>query len=187
MCLALRASGLWLRYAALQNLIPSFPWIVPHTLHPGAIQGKEGIKFCYLATLTCGRHKRTGLRWGLPGRGWEGREKTIIGADGSSVGAFTSLSLNSPPSIDELQIGKFGCSCCYHCFCGIKPLREEGSFTQTSSFSLRFPNLPLKYLLCIQYHLVNMNLDAPTINTTFENKFIILNKKEGVWLYFTRC
>ena len=26
MCLALRASGLWLRYAALQNLIPSFPW-----------------------------------------------------------------------------------------------------------------------------------------------------------------
>ena len=40
-CLALWASGLWLRYAALQNL----------TLHPGAIQGKEGIKFCYLATL----------------------------------------------------------------------------------------------------------------------------------------
>ena len=29
MCLALRASGLWLRYATLQNLIPSFPWIVP--------------------------------------------------------------------------------------------------------------------------------------------------------------
>ena len=29
MCLALRASGLWLRYAALQNLIPSFPWIAP--------------------------------------------------------------------------------------------------------------------------------------------------------------
>ena len=25
MCLALRASGLWLRYATLQNLIPSFP------------------------------------------------------------------------------------------------------------------------------------------------------------------
>ena len=25
MCLALRASGLWLRYARLQNLIPSFP------------------------------------------------------------------------------------------------------------------------------------------------------------------
>ena len=22
----------------------------PHTLHPGAIQGKEGIKFCHLAT-----------------------------------------------------------------------------------------------------------------------------------------
>ena len=23
----------------------------PHALHPGAIQGKEGIKFCHLATL----------------------------------------------------------------------------------------------------------------------------------------
>ena len=51
MCLALLASGLWLRYATLQNMIPSFPWIVPHALHPGAIQGKEGIKFCHLATL----------------------------------------------------------------------------------------------------------------------------------------
>ena len=59
MCLALRASGLWLRYATLQNLIPSFPWIAPprpppcapHALHPCAIQGKEGIKFCHLATL----------------------------------------------------------------------------------------------------------------------------------------
>ena len=29
MCLALRASGLWLRCATLQNLIPSFPWIAP--------------------------------------------------------------------------------------------------------------------------------------------------------------
>ena len=29
MCLALRASGLWLRYATLQNLILSFPWIAP--------------------------------------------------------------------------------------------------------------------------------------------------------------
>ena len=57
MCLALRASGLWLRYATLQNLIPSFPWIAPHALHPGAIQGKEGIKFCNLATLQVrGRH-----------------------------------------------------------------------------------------------------------------------------------
>ena len=31
-----------------QNLIPSFPWIVPH---PGAIQRKEGIKFRHLTTL----------------------------------------------------------------------------------------------------------------------------------------
>ena len=51
MCLALQASGLWLRYATQRNLIPSFPWIAPHALHPGAIQGKEGIKFCHLATL----------------------------------------------------------------------------------------------------------------------------------------
>ena len=29
MCLAFRASGLWLRYATLQNLIPFFPWIAP--------------------------------------------------------------------------------------------------------------------------------------------------------------
>ena len=29
MCLALWASGLWLRYATLQNLIPSFPRIAP--------------------------------------------------------------------------------------------------------------------------------------------------------------
>ena len=29
MCLALRSSGLWLRYATLQNLIPSFPWHNP--------------------------------------------------------------------------------------------------------------------------------------------------------------
>ena len=28
-CLALCASGLWLCYATLQNLIPSFPWIAP--------------------------------------------------------------------------------------------------------------------------------------------------------------
>ena len=50
MCLALRASGQWLRYAWLQNLIPSFPWIAPPR-PPGAIQGEEGIKFCHLGTL----------------------------------------------------------------------------------------------------------------------------------------
>ena len=49
MCLALRASGLWLRYATLQNLIPSFPWIVPGWRAWGAIQGKEEIKFCSAA------------------------------------------------------------------------------------------------------------------------------------------
>ena len=49
-CLALWASGLWPRITTLKKLIPSSPWIAPSTL---AIQGKEGIKFCYLATLAC--------------------------------------------------------------------------------------------------------------------------------------
>ena len=38
-------SGIWtmapLHYTTLR----------PHALHPGAIQGKEGVKFCYLATV----------------------------------------------------------------------------------------------------------------------------------------
>ena len=44
MCLALRATGLWLRYATLKNLIPSFSWIAP------GWRG-WGHKFCHLATL----------------------------------------------------------------------------------------------------------------------------------------
>ena len=52
MCLALRASGLWLRYATLQKFDPFLSLdCAPRPLHPGAIQGKEGIKFCHLATL----------------------------------------------------------------------------------------------------------------------------------------
>ena len=43
MYLALWASGLWLHYATLQNLISFFPWIAAPALHPGAILGKEGI------------------------------------------------------------------------------------------------------------------------------------------------
>ena len=67
--------GLWLRYATLQNLIPSVPWIAPDALHTGTIQGKEGIKFCHLATLVgAGRGRDEGAggllmgrfgRWGL--------------------------------------------------------------------------------------------------------------------------
>ena len=49
--LALWASGLWLRYATLQNLILSFPWIAPPALQPGTVQETEVIKFCHLATL----------------------------------------------------------------------------------------------------------------------------------------
>ena len=45
MCLALRASGLWLRYASLQNLIPFL------SLDCARVEGKEDIKFCHLATL----------------------------------------------------------------------------------------------------------------------------------------
>ena len=46
MCLALRVSGLWLRCK-----IWSLPFLGlrPHALHPGAIQGKEGIKFYSVA------------------------------------------------------------------------------------------------------------------------------------------
>ena len=51
MCLALWASGIWLQYATLQNLIPSFPWLAPPHPPPWPVQGKEGIKFFHLATL----------------------------------------------------------------------------------------------------------------------------------------
>ena len=39
--------------ATLRRKIKSLPFLGlrPHALHPGAIQGKEGIKFCHLATL----------------------------------------------------------------------------------------------------------------------------------------
>ena len=51
MCLALWASGLLLRYATLQNLIPGEC--------KGAIQGKEGTKFWHLATLEGKRRKES--------------------------------------------------------------------------------------------------------------------------------
>ena len=47
MCLSLRASGLGLRYATLQNLIPSFPWIAPGW----RVWERNTRKCCYLATL----------------------------------------------------------------------------------------------------------------------------------------
>ena len=40
--------GLWLCYATLQNLIPSFPWIAPGWRLLGAIQGEEWIKFYHV-------------------------------------------------------------------------------------------------------------------------------------------
>ena len=38
-----------LKVARWQNWIPSFPWIAPGWRVGGAIQGKEGIKFCSVA------------------------------------------------------------------------------------------------------------------------------------------
>ena len=40
MCLALRASRVWLRYATLQNWIPYFPWIAPPRPPPWRNQRK---------------------------------------------------------------------------------------------------------------------------------------------------
>ena len=45
MCLALPAFGLWLRYATLQNLIPSFPWIVPGWRAGAQSKGSKGSNF----------------------------------------------------------------------------------------------------------------------------------------------
>ena len=44
-CLALRASGLWLRYATLQNLIPSFPWIAQGWRAGEQSKERKGSKF----------------------------------------------------------------------------------------------------------------------------------------------
>ena len=45
------AFGLWLRYAMLQNLIPSFPWIAPPHPPPWHNRRKGRDHFCHLATL----------------------------------------------------------------------------------------------------------------------------------------
>ena len=56
MCLALRASRTMapLRYAAKFDPFLSLDFASTHALHPGTIQGKEGTKFCHLATLAPG-------------------------------------------------------------------------------------------------------------------------------------
>ena len=54
MCLTLQVRLLMapLRYAAkLDPYLSLDVGLHPRALHPGAIQGKEGIKFCHLATL----------------------------------------------------------------------------------------------------------------------------------------
>ena len=45
----LQRVGTTISVARWQNLIPSFPWIAPGWRVGGAIQGKEGIKFCSAA------------------------------------------------------------------------------------------------------------------------------------------
>ena len=50
-CLALRASGQWLRFATLQNLIASFPWIAPPRPPPWRNPRKGRDQICHLATL----------------------------------------------------------------------------------------------------------------------------------------
>ena len=61
-------SGFWtmapLRYAAKFDPLP-FLGVRPHALHPGAIQGKEGIKFCHLATLVEGNLQNIGEQIGF--------------------------------------------------------------------------------------------------------------------------
>ena len=49
-CLALQALKDY-GSATVRCKISSLPFLAPHTLQPGQIQGKEGIKFCHLATL----------------------------------------------------------------------------------------------------------------------------------------
>ena len=48
MCLALRASGLWFRYATLQNVIPSFPWIAPRPSTLAQSKERKGSHFAIL-------------------------------------------------------------------------------------------------------------------------------------------
>ena len=85
MCLALRASGLWLRYATLQNLIPSFPWIVPPRSPPwhNPRKGRDQILPSGNTGLRPGAALR-GNRAGVPSRpghlrcaGWSNRTGTI--------------------------------------------------------------------------------------------------------------
>ena len=45
MCLALWASGLWLRYTMLQNLITSFPWIAPTASTLAQSKERKGSNF----------------------------------------------------------------------------------------------------------------------------------------------
>ena len=64
-----------LRYAAKFDPFLSLDCFPTNALHPGAIQGKEGIKFCHLATLqasTSGREtsSRATARSGSPTPGW---------------------------------------------------------------------------------------------------------------------
>ena len=84
MCLALRATGLWLGYAMLQNLIPSFPWIAPQRPPPwrnpwkgsdqllpsgilaGARRGQRCQRFLQAGVPSHGRDRGGGGRVAVP-------------------------------------------------------------------------------------------------------------------------
>ena len=64
MCLALRASGLWLRYgSATQNFIPSFPWIVPgwrdQILPSGNLDANQHLRLRRNSSLKSSTHAAT--------------------------------------------------------------------------------------------------------------------------------
>ena len=73
MCLALRASGLWLRYAMLQNLIASFPWIAPPCPPPWRNPRKGRDQILPSGNIE-GRPLRDGREWPLQVGGPEAGE-----------------------------------------------------------------------------------------------------------------
>ena len=73
--------GLWLRYAMLHRLSPSFPCIVRHAQLTGAIQRKEGTKFC--CELTSGHPDRRDSDFPIP-YAWIEQTLPLPGPPGSS-------------------------------------------------------------------------------------------------------
>merc|ERR1712024_44789 len=68
MCLALWVSGLWLRYASLQNLSPSFSWIArPTPSTPAQSKERKGSNFaiwqpCFVVLLAFSSSQLTAMQ-----------------------------------------------------------------------------------------------------------------------------